>query len=92
MNDPNFINLYAIYDKLAESSFPIFEAPNHGTAARSAIEIYKRNNLDYKEFDLRFVGIFDKSTGNISINRDFEPYNINYAIERIRKGMEVIDG
>lgn len=57
----NFINLYTIYDSVAEECGPLFEAKNGSVAMRQFQELQKKINPEQlNDFSLYWVGRFDK--------------------------------
>lgn len=62
-------NIYVLYDKIAESSAPLFESPNHSCAKRKIIEMFLQNSCHeevVKDYELRFLGYFDESMSVIT--------------------------
>lgn len=58
------MNLYTIYDKVADEGGPIFEAKNHGVAARKAsMSLQKVPSHLLKDYKLYCVGKIETSNG-----------------------------
>lgn len=61
------MNLYSVYDRVAQMYGPLFEARNDGTAARSVRALYaKIEPHDRDAFVLRRLGWYDQETGLIN--------------------------
>lgn len=56
------MNLYTIYDKIAEESGPIFSAVNDGIALRSYKNLVEKEGISINEFDLVHVAQYDHRT------------------------------
>lgn len=56
----NSVNLYCVYDELAGYTTMIFEQPNDACARRACLPLLK-DDLDFSEISLRFLGCFDRS-------------------------------
>lgn len=60
------MNLYTIYDKVAEEAGPIFEAKNDGVATRAYQDLFSSRPVAHPdEFKLMLLGAIDKTTGKI---------------------------
>lgn len=60
------MNLYVIYDKVAEESGPVFEAKNDAVAARKMRDFAKSNPIDPSEYKLLYVGNINHSLCHIN--------------------------
>lgn len=61
------MNLYVIFDRVAEESGPIFEAKNDGTAARAARDLVaSAKGAKAHEFQLLKLGTIDHETNAIT--------------------------
>lgn len=60
-----FMNLYVVYDKVAGESGPVFEAKNHGTAARNYRREMEKLPTSAAEYMLLHVGSIDHDTSLI---------------------------
>lgn len=61
------INLYVIYDKLAEKCGPVFEADNDAVACRAFRQIMSKSVSD-QDYDLYCVGKIDQQTMDIIVD------------------------
>jgi len=52
------MNMYVVFDKVAEESGPIFEAKNHGVAVRNFIQVTSKA-VAPNEYSLLCLGIYD---------------------------------
>lgn len=59
------LNVYVIYDKVAEEAGPLFEAPNDAVAVRSATATIK-TAYDPSDYQLLCVGEVDR-TGQVTL-------------------------
>lgn len=60
------MNLYVVYDRVAEESMPIFESRNDGTALRAYQKgIIEKNDIPEKEFMLLHVGTIEHDTSEV---------------------------
>ncbi|QXP44175.1 MAG: nonstructural protein [Arizlama microvirus] len=54
------VNIYCIYDKVAESAGPLFQAVNDGVAIRQAVRTLSQVPKSLREeYDLRRIGEYD---------------------------------
>lgn len=62
------LNLYVIFDKVAEESGPIFQAVNDGIALRQTVQVLKPLPPHVRpEYSLIHVGEFDTKTMDIFV-------------------------
>lgn len=62
----NLMNLYCIYDRLAEVAGPIFEQKNHECAKKAmAVLIIQMDTPFPDDYSLMCLGYHDKETGEI---------------------------
>lgn len=61
------MNLYVIYDKLAEESGPLFEAKNDAVARRSMLRTWNEKQANLGEFALLRLGTIDHSTQRVTL-------------------------
>lgn len=62
------MNLYVIYDRLAESSSAPFVAKNDAVAARQVAVFFANNpTVSFDEIELRWLGEFNGDTGCITL-------------------------
>jgi len=56
------MNLYTVYDRLAEACGPPFSAPNHAVARRMYADLIKSSNVSHNEYKLIFMGSYDEKS------------------------------
>lgn len=61
------LNLYVLWDVLAEESGPVFECANDAVAVRSARQILVKHNLSPADVELRRVGVIDHKSKDSSL-------------------------
>ena len=61
------MQLYVIYDKLAEESGPVFEAKNDAVARRSFLRTWAEKGAAPEEFRLLRLGTIDHQTQTIRL-------------------------
>jgi len=61
------MNLYIVYDRVAEECGPIFEQPTDGAAKRLYRELMKDGKARQNEYKLLYIGKIDRSTGRITV-------------------------
>lgn len=72
LNPVPTMNLYVIYDTVAESSGPVFESPNDASAIRKTVFLFiDGKQFDVVDYDLIRVGSIEKSGQNI-ISPDYK--------------------
>jgi len=76
------VNIYTIYDNVAEEAGPIFEAKNDGTARRAfkrMIEDPTKFTGDPEEFVIICLGSYNKETANVFGLENTRVINKNYG-------------
>lgn len=86
MDDKEYIKpmgLYAIYDKVAEESGPIFTAVNEGVATRQAVQILRPLPPHTRDdYCLMHVGHYDLKTCVITLQSPPQVVDVNDAMMR----------
>lgn len=59
------MNIYVIYDRLAEESGPLFEAKNDAVARRSMLSQWKNKGVELGDVKLLRLGTVDHATQRI---------------------------
>ena len=59
------INLYCIYDRLAEKAGPVFHADNDAVAIRGYNRLVERGEIDPDDYQLYRIGEYDEKTMDI---------------------------
>lgn len=61
------MNIYTVYDKVAEESGPLFEQVNDGCAMRAYRKLFSNGEASELEYKLLFLGTIDKKTARIKL-------------------------
>lgn len=77
------VNIYSVYDKLAEEAGPLFEQKNDATAMRAYKRLFSDEKASRLEYKLLFLGTFNKKT--CKINFLDIPKEVYLPEERIEK-------
>lgn len=63
------MNLYTVYDRIAEESGPVFEAKNDGVAMRMFLTIKSKTDNLQDDYKLLRLGSIDHQTSMITVSQ-----------------------
>lgn len=73
------MNLYVIFDKVAEESGQIFEAKNDGVARRSMLKEWDKRGVSLSEFKLLRLGTIDHETCRVQVDEIPEEVSLEFG-------------
>lgn len=60
------VNLYVVYDRIAEESGPVYEAKNDGVAVRKYLQMLEKSAVRLSDYQLLCVGSIDHESNKLT--------------------------